>query len=85
MNGLVWFVLPDRQAAFRGQNRDGSSGSRVRGKLHAQFDERGVETGYGMNNEAPVDERPETDRSDLTNRATPRLYVRRSPIAARSA
>ena len=56
MSGLVWFVLPDGQAAFRGRNRDVSSGSRA-GKLHARFDERGVETGHGLNNEAPANER----------------------------
>ena len=45
------------------------------GKLHARFDERGVETEHGEASEAPADERAGKPIGQALNyRATPRLY-----------
>ena len=42
---------------------------------HVRFDERDVKTEHGLDNEAPANEGPDTDRPNLNHRVTSRLYT----------
>ena len=56
-NGWVWSGSLGGPPAFRGRRRDASSVSRMREIRMSRFDERDVETEYGVANEVPADEK----------------------------